>query len=285
MSALLQDQISALQAINSAIPIMSKATDEAARRLEDNETGRIIYGGAGTSIRLGVLDGTELTPTYGWPRARMAFVIAGGTRALQNAVENAEDNVKSATKRVASLKLTANDVFIGVAASGMTPYTVAATETARAAGAMTIGIASNQNSKLLDVSEYPLFIDTGREPVGGSTRMNAGTAQKAVLNMLSTAIMIKMGRVHDGFMVNMIPTNAKLRIRARNIVSEIAGCTQAEAHLALARAKKSYGGVTENNIKLAILLALGLSSKDAMEQLQVHNNHLRPVLAGLTPKP
>ncbi|MDB5492487.1 MAG: N-acetylmuramic acid 6-phosphate etherase [Micavibrio sp.] len=283
MGALLADQISCLQAIGPAIPIMSKAVEEAALRLEANENARIVYGGAGTSIRLGVLDGTELTPTYGWSKLRMAFVIAGGNRALQNAVENAEDNHRTAINRVAQLKLTANDVFIGVAASGMTPFTVAACEAARAAGAMTIGIASNTNSKLLAASDYPIFIDSGREPVGGSTRMNAGTAQKATLNMLSTAIMIQMGRVYDGYMVNMIPTNKKLRIRAEAIVSEISGCTQHEAKHALVRAKASYGGITENNIKLAVLLAKGAGLKEAKESLEATHYHLRPALAALTP--
>lgn len=282
MQALLDDQSRSLQAVRAAIPMMADAAAEAARRLEATDKGRIIYTGAGTSIRIGVQDGTELTPTFGWPAYRVAHAIAGGDIALSKAIENAEDSAEDAIKRISELQLDANDVCIATAASGVTPFTVAACRAARAAGALTIGITSNPHSALLSVAEFPVFIDTGAEPVSGSTRMNAGTAQKATINMLSTAIMTRLGRVHDGLMVNLIPTNEKLRRRAVTIVATIAGCPDIMAVRALAEAQKTYGGLTENNIKLAILLARGLTADKARTLLAVHHGHLRPILAAIT---
>ena len=281
LNALLDEQIKSLNAVRAAIPQLAAAAEEAAQRLESSPDGRIIYAGAGTSIRIGVQDGTELTPTFGWSQLRMAAVIAGGVRALKQAVENAEDNPRSAAKRIAALKLTPADVCIAVAASGVTPFTVAACRAAREAGALTISIASNRDTELLQLADYPIFLDTGAEPVAGSTRMNAGTAQKSVINMLSTLIMVRLGRVHDGLMVNLIPTNAKLRERAKAIVGQIAGCSTEDAALFLERARVAYNGLTDKNIKLAILLAKGMDEKPAMRQLALHHDHLRPILNGL----
>lgn len=280
-NALLDDQIKSLNAIRSTIPLLAAAAEEAAQRLESSPDGRIIYAGAGTSIRIGVQDGTELPPTFGWSQLRMATVIAGGVKALKQAVENAEDNPRTAAKRIAALKLTPADVCIAVAASGVTPFTVAACQAAKAAGALTISIASNRDTELLQIADYPIFIDTGAEPVAGSTRMNAGTAQKSVINMLSTIIMMRLGRVHDGLMVNLVPTNAKLRERAKAIVSQIAGCSIEDAALNLERARLSYNGLTDKNIKLAVLLAKGMDEKLAIRQLDLHRDHLRPILDGI----
>ncbi|MCM2343949.1 MAG: N-acetylmuramic acid 6-phosphate etherase [Alphaproteobacteria bacterium] len=279
IDSLLDDQTRSLQAIRAAVPMLADAAEEAARRLESTNKGRIIYAGAGTSIRIGVQDGTELTPTFGWPSHRVAHVIAGGDGALCRAIENAEDNTTDALTRVKELNIGVADVCIAAAASGITPFTVAACRAAREAGALTIGIASNPQSALLTVAEFPVFINTGAEPVSGSTRMNAGTAQKAAINMLSTAIMTRLGRVHDGLMVNLIPTNEKLRRRAVTIVTTIADCPEAVAARTLVEAQKIYGGLTENNIKLAILLAKGLSADAARTLLTTHRGHLRPILA------
>lgn len=281
IDSLLDDQARSLQAVRASVPMLASAAEEAAIRLESSETGRIVYAGAGTSIRIGVQDGTELTPTFGWPATRIATVIAGGEEALNKAIENAEDDAQAAAQRIAILKLDHNDVCIAAAASGATPFTVSACRAARNAGALTIGISSNPDSELLRVAEFPIFVNTGAEPVSGSTRMNAGTAQKATINMLSTAIMTRMGRVHDGLMVNLIPTNEKLRRRAAFIVSTIAGCSEAIATQALADARQAYGGITERNIKLAILLAHKVGVKQAMELLDIHRGHLRPILSSL----
>ncbi len=208
-------------------------------------------------------------------------MIAGGEEALNKAIENAEDDPEAAAQRVALLKLDQNDVCIAAAASGATPFTVSACRAARAAGALTIGISSNPDSELLRAAEFPVFVNTGAEPVSGSTRMNAGTAQKATINMLSTAIMTRMGRVHDGLMVNLIPTNEKLRRRAAFIVSTIANCSEAVATQALADARQAYGGITERNIKLAILLAYKVEVKQAINLLDIHRGHLLPILSSL----
>jgi len=281
IDALLDDQSRSLQAVRAAVPMLAAAAEEAALRLEAVNTGRIVYAGAGTSIRIGVQDGTELTPTFGWPAMRVATIIAGGEEALKAAIENAEDDPVAAAQRVAQLKLDHNDVCIATAASGVTPFTVSACRAAREAGALTIGIASNPDSELLRVAEYPIFVNTGAEPVSGSTRMNAGTAQKAAINMLSTAIMTRMGRVHDGLMVNLIPTNEKLRRRAISIVSTIADCDDTVAAQALADAREAYGGITESNIKLAILLSHGVDATKAQALLETHRGHLRPILQEL----
>lgn len=281
IDALLDDQARSLQAVRAAVPMLAAAAEEAATRLEAVNTGRIVYAGAGTSIRIGVQDGTELTPTFGWPAMRVATIIAGGEEALKTAIENAEDDPVAAAQRVAQLKLDQHDVCIATAASGVTPFTVSACRAAREAGALTIGIASNPDSELLRVAEYPIFVNTGAEPVSGSTRMNAGTAQKAAINMLSTAIMTRMGRVHDGLMVNLIPTNEKLRRRAVTIVSTIADCEDAVAAQALADAREAYGGITESNIKLAILLSRGVEAIKAQALLEAHRGHLRPILQEL----
>lgn len=281
IDTLLDDQARSLQAVRAAVPMLAAAADHAATRLEGSPLGRIVYAGAGTSIRIGVQDGTELTPTFGWPAMRIATIIAGGEDALNKAVENAEDDRSAAIDRVAHLKLNHDDVCIAAAASGGTPFTVAACRAARDAGTLTIGIASNPDSELLRVAEFPVFVNTGAEPVSGSTRMNAGTAQKAAINMLSTAIMTKMGRVHDGFMVNLIPTNEKLRRRAVFIVSTIARCDEATAAANLQHARAAYGGITDRNLKLAILLSRGISLRQALPLLDLHRGHLRPILSEL----
>lgn len=281
IDALLDDQTRSLQSVRPAVPQLAAAAEEAARRLEDGDSGRIIYAGAGTSIRIGVQDGTELTPTFGWPASRIAHMIAGGAIALSQAIENAEDCAEDAICRAKEIGVGQHDVCIAVAASGITPYTVAACRAARNAGALTIGISSNPNSPLLQAAEFPVFVDSGAEPVSGSTRMNAGTAQKAAINMLSTAIMTRLGRVHDGLMVNLIPTNEKLRHRAISIVATIAACPEGIARQALQGAYETYGGMTENNIKLAILLAKGLPAEQARTLLALNRGHLRPILDSL----
>lgn len=281
IDAMLDDQARSLQAVRAAVPMLAAAAESAAQRLENSDHGRIIYAGAGTSIRIGVQDGTELTPTFGWPAQRVATIIAGGEDALNKAIEDAEDDSAAGKLRVTQLKIDKHDICIATAASGITPFTVAACRAAREAGALTIGLASNPDSELLRVAEFPVFVNTGAEPVSGSTRMNAGTAQKAAINMLSTAIMTKMGRVHDGLMVNLIPTNEKLRRRAVFIVSHIACCDDATAAASLQRAREAYCGVTDRNLKLAILLARGADVTIARMLLETHRGHLRPVFTAL----
>lgn len=270
--AILAAQERAVAAVRPAIPAMAAAAEEAAQRLLDPK-GRIIYIGAGTPARLGVQDGVELTPTFGWPQARMDFVIAGREKALLQSVEGAEDDVAAAEAQVAALNLTAADVCIAVSASGTTPFTVAACKAAHAAGAQTIGISSNEPSSLLQEAAHKIFIDSGAEPVAGSTRMNAGTAQKVALNMISTLIMMRLGHVFDGMMVDVQLNNEKLRQRAEKMIARITQCAPEAAATALERA--------DGKVKLAVLLVKGLTPEQGRERLERDGGNLRRVLEGL----
>src|SRR6185436_4427867 len=202
-----EDQAAAVAAVAAALPAIAKAVDDAAPRLRSG--GRLVYVGAGTSARIGVQDGAELFPTFNWPKEQVAFAIAGGERALLQAIENAEDSAADGAKRIEELGVGPNDVVIGLAASGNTPFTVGAVKAAKQRGAMTVGIASNPGSQLLTESDHPILIETGAEPIAGSTRLKAGTAQKVVLNLFSTMVMVRLGRVYAGMMVDMRATTAK----------------------------------------------------------------------------
>jgi len=187
VEALFESQRAAADAVQPRLQSIARAAEEAAQRLE-HPAGRLVYVGAGTSGRLAVLDGTELEPTFGWSRDRLVFGIAGGMDALSGSVEGAEDDEDSARQFVRSARLNEHDVVIGVAASGTTPFTVAAVRDASEAGALTVALSSNAATPLLDAAKHPILLDTGDEVVLGSTRMKAGTAQKIALNLLSTAI-------------------------------------------------------------------------------------------------
>lgn len=284
LGELLKDQIASLQVLkNEPLQIMAEAVDEATNTLELNKDGRFVYGTAGTPTRLAHVDGPELWPTFGLAKSRIAFAFAGGARAMYQAVENAEDNTEAAIRKVKKLKVSPKDIFITISASGETPFTIAACKAAKDAGAMTIGISSNKNSTLMNIAKYPIYTKTGAEPVRGSTRMNAGTAEMVLLKLFSTAVMTKMGRVYDGYMVSMIPTNDKLRLRATRDVSDITGCTRAEAKKALDQAKTILGGNTDRNIKLAILLIKGMSKDTALAQMTLYRDHLDLVLESFKP--
>src|SRR6185295_11336602 len=227
--------------------------------------GRLVYVGAGTSGRLAVLDGAELTPTFGWSPDRIVYGIAGGLGALSRSVENAEDDEDSGRELVRSRALNHDDVVIGVSASGTTPFTVAAVGQASALGALTIALSSNAGSPLLLAATHPIFLDTGDELLSGSTRMKAGTAQKIVLGMLSTAIMLRLGRVHDRLMVDMRVSNRKLRARAVGIVAQISGADPRDAEAAL--------DLADNNIKLAALVAMGMTVEEGASLLAESENN------------
>lgn len=181
---------------------------------------RLLYAGAGTSARIGVQDGAELYPTFSWPKHRLDFVIAGGMKSLTKSIENAEDNEDEAVKRIEELNVSHGDVLIGLAASGNTPFTVMAIKKARELGALTVGITNNTNTKIEEVSEISILIDTGFEALAGSTRLKAGTAQKICLNLISTMLMVQFGRVENGMMIQMKPNNKKL-IQRQNFIKNI----------------------------------------------------------------
>ncbi|MFY9955310.1 N-acetylmuramic acid 6-phosphate etherase [Bradyrhizobium sp.] len=272
MEAMWEGQLAAVAAVGRALPAITAATDAAKEALGDR--GRLIYVGAGTSGRVAVQDGAELPPTFAWPPERLRFIIAGGESALIASVEGAEDDVADALKQIDDVRLSPHDVVIAVAASGTTPFTVAALQQAGTYGIVTIGVASNPGTALLSSAKYPVLVETGRELIAGSTRMKAGTAQKVVLNLISTGIMLRLGRVFRGMMVNMQTTNTKLKLRAELMVTQIAGCDQSQAAGALEQA----GG----DIKLATLMVLGYDKAEAEGLLASHKGNLRRVFADLT---
>jgi N-acetylmuramic acid 6-phosphate etherase len=265
LAAMLDSQMAAFVAVRNALPALARAAEAAAARLERG--GRLVYAGAGASGRLAVQDGVELHPTFGWPRERLAYVIAGGEAALVRSIEGAEDDAAAAVMAVEALGLGDADVVVAVAASGRTAFTCAVQRRARAAGALTIGLANNPGTPLLAEAEIPVLLETGAEFVAGSTRMSAGTAQKIALNLLSTRIMMTLGRVYRGFMVDVVPSNAKLVARAKGIVQALTGCTAARAEALWAEA----GG----DLKIAVLLADGLEPEQARARLDAAGGNLR----------
>lgn len=268
VEAMLEGQMAAIAAIQSQTQAIARAAEAAAVRLGD--AGRLVYVGAGTSGRLAVQDGTELYPTFGWPMDRMVFLMAGGAGALTEAYEGAEDDVEAGRTEIIGHGIGPADVVIGVAASGRTPYTVAAIEQARTLGALTIAIANNSGAVLTEAAEHAIVAVTGSEVVAGSTRMKAGTAQKAVLNLLSTAIMIRRGLVYEGRMVAMRISNAKLLQRGRGMVQDIAGVDAAVA----ARALETAG----SEIRLGVIVAMGIPVEEGRELLEAHGGSLREVM-------
>ena len=269
VAAVTEGQLSAVAAVAAAREALAAAAEAAVGRL-DGSAGRIVYVGAGASGRLGVQDGVELAPTYGWPSERLVYLLAGGDAALIRSVEGAEDDGAGAAARIELLALGQDDVVLAVAASGRTPWAVEAAEAARGRGALVIGLASNPGSPLLAASDHGIALATGPEVVAGSTRMAAGTAQKAALNVLSTAIMVRLGRVHGNLMADLGSSNAKLDRRRVDILRRIVPADEASARAALLRA--------EGWIKLAALLLRGHEPGPARALLARHGGRLRPAL-------
>ena len=267
--AMFEGQLSAVAAVRAALPDIVKAGEAAAARLASE--GRLVYAGAGTSGRIGVQDGAELSPTFDWPEDRIAFAIAGGERALRSSAEGAEDDRDAAGRALLRFAIGAQDVAIGIAASGATPYTVEFVKGARSRGALTVGIANNPGSALLEAAEHAILIETGPEVLAGSTRMKAGTAQKVVLNLFSTLVMIRLGRVYRGMMVDMRARNAKLHRRATAMISHLAHCDDATAKEAFEAA--------DGELKLAVLLARGIDVETAKTLIRRSRGHLRSALA------
>jgi N-acetylmuramic acid 6-phosphate etherase len=269
LAAMWQGQVRAVAAVRPALPAIAVAVAAAAEAL--GARGRLVYVGAGTSGRVAAQDGSELPPTFDWPARRVVFAMAGGSRAFLRSVEGAEDDAQAGARTMRRLRVKAGDVVVGVAASGTTPFTVAALRAARARKAVTIALACNPQTPLLAAAAFPILVETGSEAIAGSTRMKAGTAQKIVLNLLSTGIMLRLGRVYRGLMVNMRPANAKLRRRAEAMVAELGRCTPQAAASALDAAK--------GDIKLAVLLRAGLGLAKARALLKRHDGRLRAALA------
>ncbi|GAA0678385.1 N-acetylmuramic acid 6-phosphate etherase [Kitasatospora atroaurantiaca] len=256
-------------AIAPLLPAIAAAVDAVAERMARG--GRLIHAGAGTAGRLGVLDASECPPTFNTAPGQVIGLIAGGAEAMAGAVEGAEDSREAAVADLAALGLTADDTVVGISASGRTPYTVAAVEYARSLGALTIGLACNADTALGAAAEHPLEVVTGPELLAGSTRLKAGTAQKLVLNMLSTIVMIRLGKTYGNLMVDVRSSNEKLRARAHRLVAEATGAPDEEVGAALAAA----GG----EVKVAILALLAeVDAATAAGLLTEHDGRLRSAL-------
>ena len=263
LDALLESQLAAVAAVRPALPALEQAAEATVARLRAG--GRLAYAGAGTSGRIAIQDGAELPPTFGFPRDRLVMLMAGGEAALVHAVEGAEDDVGTTD----AATLGPADVLVGVAASGTTPYTLACIQAARAAGTLTIGIANSPGAPRLNAAHHAVLLAAGPEPIAGSTRMGAGTAQKVALNLFSTLVMTRLGHVYRGKMVDMLVTNAKLRRRAVSMLCELASVDEPRAEAAL---EASAG-----HIKVAILVLHGMTPTAAATALHEAAGDLRKV--------
>ena len=216
-----------VDAVEAALDQLTVLCDETVKRMEKG--GRLFYMGAGTSGRLGVLDASECPPTFGVSSDMVIGIIAGGDRCLRNAAEGEEDSGEAGVKDLAAYNITENDVIVGISAAGGAAYVVEALRFAHSKGALTASVSSNYDTPIEREADIPIVADTGAEVVTGSTRLKAGTAQKLILNMLSTTVMIKTGKVYENMMINLKPSNIKLRQRVIRITCEILGCDVAEA--------------------------------------------------------
>lgn len=257
------------KAVGKELPHIAAAVDAIVERIQRG--GRLIYVGAGTSGRLGALDASECPPTFSTPPDLVVAVIAGGDRALRETAEGAEDCEEAGHADLALLAVTSHDAVVGLAASGSTPYVLGALAEARARGALTISVACNPGAPIAALADIAITPVVGPEVISGSTRMKAGTAQKLVLNMLSTCTMIRLGKTYGNLMVDLQATNAKLRRRAQRIVAQATGLGHEEAAALL----QACGG----EVKTAIVSHLaGLSPDEARERLQAAGGRVRAAL-------
>ena len=272
LTILARAQVAAAEAVEAAVPQIAQGAQLMARTISAG--GRLIYMAAGSSALMAMADALEMPGTYGIAREQIAILPAGGMSELQVLLGGPEDDADEARTSLAGIAVKAGDCVIALTASGSTPYAIAAAQAARAAGASTIGLANNAGAALFDTVDVAICLATPPEVVAGSTRMGAGTAQKIALNMLSTMMAMELGHVHDGFMVNVVADNIKLRERAKRIVMAVSGVDAATA----AQAIEDANGA----VKLAIVLAAGARGAEAGEALLTqHGGMLRPALAEL----
>lgn len=260
------------EAVEAELPRIAEAIDEIAIRM--NKGGRLIYIGAGTSGRLGILDASECPPTYGVSEELVQGVIAGGHEAIFRAKEGAEDSKELALEDLKNKKISENDIIVGLAASGRTPYVIGGLEYANEVGAMTIAITCNAGSEVSKAAKISIAPVVGPEVVTGSTRLKSGTAQKLVLNMLSTGTMIKLGKVYGNLMVDVRATNEKLVERAKKIVCEATGVTREEAG--------KYLEETNSDVKLSIFMILSkLEKEEARKVLEESKGYISEALKNI----
>jgi N-acetylmuramic acid 6-phosphate etherase len=272
LDAMLEGQFAAVAAVHAARLALERAALAIEERLRGG--GRLVYAGAGTSGRLAVQDGAELMPTFSWPPERLVLLMAGGREALVRAVEGAEDRVTGAAALVRRHRIDKKDVLIAVAASGTTGFTVACLREAAARGALTVGIANNPKTPLLDEADHPIWLDTGAEPIAGSTRMKAGTAQRVALTLLSSLVMIRLGHVYEGLMIDVQASNEKLVRRSETILVQLTGESPDRVRQALRQARGS--------VKLALLVLEGSPADEARSALAAAGGDLRAAKRAIT---
>jgi N-acetylmuramic acid 6-phosphate etherase len=256
-------------AVARAIPQIARAVEAIADSLRRG--GRLIYVGAGTSGRLGMQDASECPPTFGVPRRAVVGLIAGGNRALTSAVEGAEDSAESGARDLRGIRCAKKDTVVGLSASGSTPYVLAALDYARRRGAKTVAVTCNRRAAISRAADIAIVAETGPEAIAGSTRLKAGTAQKLILNMLSTAAMIRLGHVYDNWMINVAQTNRKLRARAVSLLRGASGAEESEARRAL--------GAARGDLRVAlVMLKRGVGRDEAAPRLDAARGDLRTAL-------
>ncbi len=274
VDAFVADQALAAAAVRAAGPQLAQAVDAAVPRLRAG--GRLVYVGAGTSGRLGVLDSVELHPTFSWPRERAPALLAGGEGAMFAAVEGAEDNRAQGAADLQALAPTPHDVVLLLAASGGTPYALGAAEAARAAGALTVGLVNNPGAPLAAACEIGVVLDTGPEVVSGSTRLKAGTAQKIALNSFSSSVMVRLHKTYGNLMVDLRATNAKLVQRALRLTVRATGAAETDARAALA--------ACGSRVKVAIvMLKAGVAVAEAEARLAAADGSVHGALEAQRP--
>ena len=272
VQAFVADQAQAALAVQAAAPALAQAVDAAVPRLRAG--GRIVYVGAGTSGRLGVLDSVELNPTFGWTPDRAPALLAGGLGAMFVAVEGAEDDRAQGAADLLALKPTAQDVVLLLAASGGTPYALGAAQAAREAGALTVGIVNNSGAPLAAACEIGIVLDTGPEVISGSTRLKAGTAQKIALNTFSSSVMVRLNKVYGNLMVDLRATNAKLVQRALRLTVRATGADEVAARDALA--------ACGSHVKTAIvMLKANVDAAEATRRLAAADGSVNGALKAL----
>lgn len=270
LEAFIDDQNAAVAAVKAVAPQLAAAVDAALPRIRAG--GRLLYAGAGTSGRLGVLDSVELYPTFSWPRERAVAVLAGGESAMFVAVEGAEDDRTQGAADIAALKPGPNDVLLALAASGGTPYVLGAIEAARAAGALAVGFANNPGAPVTQAADIGITLDTGAEVISGSTRLKAGTSQKIALNSFSSALMVRLNKVYGNLMVDLKATNAKLVKRALALTMRASGASEADAQAALVQC--------DHHVKTAlVMLKRGVDAEQARARLDAADGNVGKALA------
>jgi N-acetylmuramic acid 6-phosphate etherase len=269
-------------AVEKILPAIAALVDDVVESFQKG--GRLFYIGAGTSGRLGVLDASECPPTYGVSAEMVQGLIAGGRDALTASIESAEDRVEEGVGELKAKGFSRDDTLVGITASGQAPYVLGALEYARKLGAVTGAISCNGTSKTFELARHKIFVNVGPEVVTGSTRMKGGTAQKLVLNMISTAAMIRLGKVYKNLMVDLKPVNHKLILRSLRLIREVTGCSEEQARTAF---EASAGGKVKNLKAAIVMVLLGKGPEEAQSLLEKAKGHISALVrngAAINPK-